>query len=355
MTSDGKAKRMNTTMKTLSVIAALLLMIAAAAALAGPTTPGDLTAGQSDDGDDDDDDSSGDEEDWTGYEVVDPGYGGAAVEPAAEEPAEAAESEDGDYNYGSLPGEATPNQDKVIGRRSLNKVPPYRLVERSLQYQERRLGVQFFRNKKGMYAPYATRAWDSFSIADRDGECLYDVNVRGVMNYRYLEGKRELLLDLSVTPGPCGLTYPNAHVEATDRISTMEGAVVSPNLIDRLDSNGMCSDMKFVQDVLQFPYKIEIIGDDVLRSVARVGTEVGSPMRAAFGDVVSFSPYPEERAIGIYVGYGLVVYNSCFGAKAHKMVAGRQYDIFRLVTGFSATRYRIHDRKFLQRYLGEVQ
>ena len=248
-----------------------------------------------------------------------------------------------------------PSEEEVYGSKALSKPPSYSLLARSLAYYERTLHIEFYRNEEGIYMPYAMASWDSFSISDRLGGCLFDVEIKGVRNFRDLEGRRQVLLELEITEGPCNIQYPNVDLSAADRVSAMEGALVSPRLLDRLDGHGMCSDRKFLESALQMPYKMEIQADDVEGSIARIGDPVDNPLDLRFGDVVFFSPYPEETTVGIYVGYGLLVYNSCFGARSHKIQEGRDYRIYRLVTGFAWTRYRIHQEKFLQQYVGVPQ
>lgn len=264
------------------------------------------------------------------------------------------EAGNGDENIDTslLPNEERPDREKELNSRPLNKPPRYEFLARSLRYYERRLGVEFYKNEQNVFSPYSVAAWDSFSIADASGQCLYDVEILGVRQFRYLDGARQVLLDMSVTPGPCNVRYPNADTAAVDRVSAMEGAVVSPKLFDRLDGGGMCSDKRFVQENLQVPYDVEVEGDDVEGSLDRLAEKIDNPIKIRFGDLVFFSPYPEERAVGIYVGYGLVVYNSCFRGKAHMMRADGDYRIYRLFQGPAWTRYRIHQQKFMEQYVG---
>jgi hypothetical protein len=252
----------------------------------------------------------------------------------------------------TLPGERTQPTGEAQGRRELSGPPSYGLWARSLRHYEQAMGIEFYRNGKGRYEPFAAASWDSFSIADRSGDCLYDVDVVGTQNFRSLEGRQAILLEMDVRPGACGLTYPKADMAAMDRVSVMEGTVVSPELVDRLGSSGMCSDVKFLAKTLQLPYQIEVVGDDLEQSVAKASDRVANALDLALGDVVFFSDYPGEDVVGIYAGYGLIVYNTCFGANAHQMRTGGNYRIYRLLTGFDWTRYRMHHERFLRQFVG---
>lgn len=282
------------------------------------------------------------------------------AEQLAEEPAEppAEPVEDGEpippsEDAADLPGENPPREEQVLGRDDITKRPGYEFLARSLRHYERELGVEFYQNELGRYLPYSVAAWDSFSIADRAGDCLFDVQMLGVQNYRHLDGRRQVLIEMEITEAPCGLSYPNADIDVADRIATMEGTVVTPALLDRLDGGSrMCSDRRFLESILQVPFKLEITGDDTERSIARIAERVQNPLNYSFGDVVFFSPYPGEVTVGVYAGYGLIVYNTCFGARAHRMTSDRDYRFYRLFCGFAWTRYRLHERTFLEEYVG---
>lgn len=265
------------------------------------------------------------------------------------------QQQDPDPDANALTGEIGYNREEVISRKEITKPPSYSLLERSLRYYERKMDVKFYRNKQDRYTPYSVAAWDSFTISDLQGECLFNVDVLGLRSFRHLDGKRQVLLDLAITEGPCSLRYPSTDSEAADKVSVMEGTVISPRLIDRLNGNGMCSDKKYIQDSLQIPYRLELTGDDIESSLGRIADRVMNPKNLRFGDLVAFSPYPEERAMGVYVGYGLIVFNSCFSGMAHQMRADGDYRIYRLYNGFAWTRYRIHEQKYLNQYMGIPQ
>ena len=253
----------------------------------------------------------------------------------------------------ALPGEQPSTQGQVKGRHELGKAPGYAVWARSLRHYEQTMGVEFYRNARGRYTPYAESSWDSFSIADRSGDCLYVVDVIGAENYKHLEGKREVLLEMDVRPGPCGLAYPKTDSQAMDRVSVMEGTVISPALVDRLAGGSpMCEDVQFLQKVLQVPYRLESPGDDLEQSISKEADRVKNALDSAVGDIVFFSAYPGETTVGIYAGYGLIIYNSCFGARSHQMQTGGNYRIYRLFAGFHWTHYRMHHDRFLQQFVG---
>lgn len=237
---------------------------------------------------------------------------------------------------------------KRVQRKSLDHEPSYGLFEDSLRYYENKLGIEFYKNAEGKYMPFSVASWDSFSIADSEGQCLYDVEIVGLMKLRF-----KVLLEMDITQGPCNLKYPDTDIAVADRVSLMEGSVISKELIDRLNGiSFLCSDKRFLQKVLQPPFDLGMAGSDLETSIAKIGEEVTDPMDLSFGDIVFFEPYPDEKTVGIYVGYGAVVYNTCFGAKIHKMSAKKRYRIYRIYTGFAWTRYRMHQQKFMQQYLG---
>jgi len=254
-----------------------------------------------------------------------------------EERAIAAEEEE-------APKEVKPRR---VVRKGIDKVPSYGLFYRSLKRYERELGIEFYKDSQGRYMPFAAYSWDSFSIADSSGECLYDIEVVGVKKTRL-----DVILDLEVSQGPCGLKYPNTDAAVMERVSTMEGSVVSYELIDQLNGFSFCSDKKFLQKVLQVPFALEHEGRDLESSLQDVAMQITNPLDISFGDIVFFEPYTGEQAVGIYVGYGVVVYHTCFGAKIHYITPKRRYRIYRIFTGFAWTRYKLHQEKFMADYMG---
>ena len=240
-----------------------------------------------------------------------------------------------------------PKKESEPKKRSLGSVPNYGLFADSLKYYERKLGVEFYKNKKGQYIPFSANSWSSFSIADRTGQCLYDVEVVGVQKLGV-----NVLLDMDISRGPCGLKYPDADVAVVERVSVMEGSVVSSELAGKKKGGFLCSDKRFLQKALQVPFDLDFGGKDLEQSIQRIAEQITNPMDLSFGDVVFFDSYPDEPSIGIYVGYGAISFNSCFGTKIHEISSKNRYRVYRLFTGFNWTQYKIHQGKFMQDYLG---
>lgn len=232
-------------------------------------------------------------------------------------------------------------------KRAISEVPSYDLLADSLRYYERRFGVEFYKNKKGKYIPFAASSWTSFSIADKAGQCLFDVEVVGLQKFG-----TTVLLEMDISRGPCGLKYPEANPEAVERVSIMEGSVVSQELTDRIQGTSLfCSDKRFLQKSLQVPFDLDFGGRDMESSIQKVAEQVTNPMDLSFGDIVFFDSYPNEPSVGIYVGYGALTMNACFKAKVHQLSAKNKYRVYRIFTGFSWTQYKLHQGKFIQNYL----
>lgn len=238
-------------------------------------------------------------------------------------------------------------KEKAPKKRAISEVPSYDLFADSLRYYERKYGVEFYKNKKGKYAPFSASSWTSFSIADKHGNCLFDVEVVGLQKFG-----ATVLLEMDISRGPCGLKYPDADPQAVERVSIMEGSVVSHELINRLNKISLfCSDKRFLQKVLQVPFDLDFGGSDIELSIQKVAEQIANPMDISFGDIVFFDSYPNERSVGIYVGYGVLTYSSCFGAKIHQISPKNKYRVYRIFTGFAWTQYKLHQGKFMQNYL----
>lgn len=244
------------------------------------------------------------------------------------------------------------NQDTLL-RENLKDPPSYRLLEDSLEFYETKLGVKFYRNDKGRYTPFASSTWKSFSIADSLNECLFNVDMKGLIAYRSLKGRYKYIIEMNIDDGPCGIAYPDPDIMAVDKVTLMEGSVITPALRDQMDRGiNFCSGEKFLQDVLQIPWKIRIRGEGLEGAVRRVAEEVRNPMDISFGDIIFFTEYYGERNIAIYVDYGLIVYNSCFKAKVRRMNTEINYKVYRLYTGFNMVQYKVHENVFMKEILG---
>lgn len=269
--------------------------------------------------------------------------------PTAETPAPASEPQEKSKKRAKPERleEAKAPKEKPPQKVAISEVPSYDLFADSLRYYERKYGIEFYKNKKGKYAPFAASSWTSFSIADKHGQCLFDVEVVGLQKFR-----TTVLLEMDISRGPCGLKYPEADPQAVERVSIMEGSVVSQELVSRVKRTSLfCSDKRFLQKVLQVPFDLDFGGSDLELSLQKVAEQIANPMDVSFGDIVFFDSYPNERSVGIYVGYGAIVYSTCFGAKIHQISAKNKYRVYRIFTGFAWTQYKLHQGKFMQDYL----
>jgi hypothetical protein len=242
----------------------------------------------------------------------------------------------------------------VMDRKPLKDPPSYRQFADSLEYYEEELGMKFFRNKKGRFVPYATSGWKNFTIADRLNECIYDVAMKDLIVYRHLQGRMKGLIEMDITRAGCGIKYPDVDYVAMDKVTLMEGSVISPNLQD-LTKGGLSltRGAAFLQRVLQLPWRVDSLEGGLEQAVSKVGTEIRNPLDITYGDVVFFTEHYGERNVGLYVDYGLIVYNSSFRASARKMDSSINYRIYRIYTGFNLARYKVHENKFLRDFVGQ--
>ena len=242
---------------------------------------------------------------------------------------------------------------KILDRKPLKDPPTYRQLAASLAYYEKELGVKFYQNKKGRYQPYSTAGWQSFSIADDLNECLYDINMKGQINYRSIQGRTRNMIEMEIMRGPCGIKAPDADSVAQDKVTLMEGAVISP-AIDQQMTGGvsLVKGSTFLQKILELPWRVDSLEGGLEQSVAKVGVEVKNPLDITFGDVIFFTQYYGERNVGIYVDYGYIVYNSCFRATVRKMDSEINYRIYRIYTGPNLIQYKLHENKFIRDIVG---
>ncbi|MBZ0272264.1 hypothetical protein K8I61_09510 [bacterium] len=255
----------------------------------------------------------------------------------------------------SGPEESNFAQDELM-RQPLKDPPSYGLFHDSMEFYEQKLGIKFYKNDKGRYLPYSTSTWKSFSIADQYNSCLYDFSMKGLIGYRSLEGRFRYVIEMDFAEGPCGVQYPNVDVTAMDKVTLMEGSVITPALKDQLGRGlNFCSAEKFLQQVLQVPWKIRVRGEGLEQAIARYAEEIKNPMDITYGDIVFFTRYYGERNVAIYVDYGVIVYNSCFKAKARRMTPDINYRVYRLYTGFSLAEYKVHQDVFMQDIVGRPE
>lgn len=246
---------------------------------------------------------------------------------------------------------------RVLDRKPMEDPPNYRQLASSLEYYEKQLGIKFFKNSKNRYQPYSTAGWQSFSIADDLNECLYDINMKGLVTYRAAGGKTMSMIEMDIARGPCGIKYPDADSSAQDRITLMEGSVVTPALDEQV--NGRVSLLRganFLQKILALPWRVDSIEGGLEQAVAKVSYEVKNPLDVTYGDVVFFTEFYGERNVGVYIDYGHLVYNSCFRAKVAKMDSrSMDYRIYRIYTGPNAIQYKVHQGVVIQKFIGSPE
>jgi hypothetical protein len=227
------------------------------------------------------------------------------------------------------------------------------MLARSLEYYEGNSGVTFYRNEKGTFFPFSSYAWNHFSIADSEANCLYDVKVVRQRSFQHLDGEFATLLELNVEKGPCNIRYPDANVEALDRLQNMEGAVVTRQLLKYLnEGTQFISDAKFIQQALQVPWQVESNTYGLEPFLDKLAQRVENPMEITFGDIVFFSEYVGEVTMGVYAGYGLIVTNCCFRTQVRRLNNETEYRIYRIYSGFDQVKYKIHQDRVLHQFLG---
>ena len=248
------------------------------------------------------------------------------------------------------------NTGSILERKPLKDPPTYRQLATSLNFYEEQLGIRFFKNAKDRYVPYSASDWKSFSIADDLNECLYDVQMRGLIVYRSMRGKTRGIIEMDVQKGPCGIRYPDADVTAQDKVGLMEGSLVTPAMEEQLNGGlSLNSGAKFLQTVLSLPWKVDSLEGGLEQAVGKVGIEIKNPMDVTFGDVVFFTEYYGERNVGVYVDYGSIIYNSCFRAQLRKMDPSINYRVYRIYTGFNLVRYKLHQNRFMKDFVGQPE
>ncbi len=252
------------------------------------------------------------------------------------------------------PGTALPD-DPESSRRYASELkgpPSYALFARSLDFAEKRRDVQFRRNENGAYQLYSAYAWNHFTIADAENNCLYDVTFNRLTSFQGLGGGYSTLLDLEITPGPCGISALDLKVEALDRLQNLEGAIISQKVLANMrKGTNFISDPSFLQDVLQVPWAVKSQAYGLEPYLARNLAAIEDPDDITFGDIVIFSEYIGEHTVGIYVGYGVIVCNCCFRTQVHRVRGDLEYRVYRLYSGFSLADYQIHQDSVLQQFL----
>ena len=245
---------------------------------------------------------------------------------------------------------------RILDRKPLKNPPTYRQLAASLAYYENELGIKFYKNKQGRYQPYSTSGWQSFTLADDLNECIYDVNMKGLINYRTVQARTRAMIEMDIERGPCGIRYPDADSTAQDKVTLMEGSVITPAIEGQMTGGvTLVRGATFLQRILSLPWKVDSLEGGLEQAVAKVGVEVKNPLDVTFGDVVFFTEYYGERNVGVYVDYGYIVFNSCFRAQVRKMDAEINYRIYRIYTGPNLIQYKLHENKFIRDFVGGPQ
>ena len=243
----------------------------------------------------------------------------------------------------------------TLDQKPLEDPPSYGQLASSLEHWEKELGVKFYRNSKGYFQPYSVSNWNSFTIADDLNECLFEVQMKGLVTYRHMGGGVRAAIDMEIHRGPCGIKAPYAEIEAIDAVNLMESTVITPSLMDQVNSISLCTGTKFIQRNMSVPWRVDSIPGGLEQAVGKIGYEVKNPLDITFGDIVFFTEYYGERNVGIYVDYGNMVYNSCFRAKVRRMDSKINYRVYRLYTGFNLVEYKLHENKFIEGFVGGPQ
>jgi len=235
--------------------------------------------------------------------------------------------------------------------------PSYKNLVEQLENRADKKGVKFYLTPEGYHVLFALKDTDTFFIADKTGTCLFQIGV----TYEEQTAAQLTANDITITPGPCSLRYPDISEEAAKIVTTMAEDLVIPSLMDRLTGKpwfGECSEKNFLRQTLlqKMPYDINDNNSEPEGTIAQISTRIMNSLDIAFGDVVFFPFRKNQTAVGVYVGYGLVVYHKdCSAAAVHRLSGDIPYRIYRPIAGFSWTRYQIKDIEFLQNYIDQTK
>lgn len=241
----------------------------------------------------------------------------------------------------------------AFDQKQLLSLPHYKNLADLLENKGSQKGVSFYLTPASNYILFALNASETFFIPDKTGTCLFQI---GLLSDNQA-ASQQIISDISITPGPCGLKYPDTSAEVRKIVSTMAEEIVLPGLKDRLSGKpwiGECSDKNFLQQTLlqKMPYDIRPTATDLEGAISQFAINVNDPLEIAFGDVIFFPLQKNTNTVGIYMGYGLVVYHKdCSKAGVHRLTGGIQYRIYRPITGFAWTRYQPSDSDFLLNHL----
>jgi len=234
-------------------------------------------------------------------------------------------------------------------------IPEFSQLAKALEQTGREYGLQFFRNGNGMPLLYSASTRNSFTIADRTGNCLYELRLLPEDTRRRRSGDDPTLPLLDLMPGPCGLSFPDIDPTVRQAVSEMEATVVSPAILGRLDAAPRladCSPEAMIQEILPLPYRVRALNGSVEEWLWRNAELLTDPFDLSFGDMVAFDENEDPTRIGIYTGHGLVVYHqSCDTVGIHRMGNQFTYRAYRLFTGFAWSGHVLAEAELLKRYL----
>ena len=247
-----------------------------------------------------------------------------------------------------VPAEPAPNPYRDL--------PDVARLTRAMEQVETEYGIQFFRNRNGIPLLYSAQTRQAFTIADRTGNCLYDIRILPPESRRRRSGDAPDLPLIDVTPGPCGLSYPDLDPGAKQSVADMESLVVFPALTAWLEGSTLpvCSPEGMIQEILPVPYRVAPTDEDPEEWLWSFSEPVTDPLELSFGDIVAFGHQPEPSHLGIYTGHGLVVYyEDCKQARIHRMGTEHPYRAYRLFTGFSWSAHVLSGADLLRKYAPE--
>ncbi|MBU0729723.1 MAG: hypothetical protein KKE17_15490 [Proteobacteria bacterium] len=237
---------------------------------------------------------------------------------------------------------------KTFEKASLVAQPGYQALAEQLDNQEKKKGVKLFRNTDNAYQLFSSNSPTKFTISDKSGTCLFEVEIP-VADPQNGIGKKEEML---ITSGPCGLKIPDVDKRVEALVKTMANDFYA-SLMEVLNSQEVsenCTGADFLKKTLlkNYPFDLKVEGNDLEGYIAGIGYEIVNSLDIAFGDVVFFSPGKDNKVVGLYAGYGLVVYNKGCQAVVHRLAGNYRYRFYRILTGYAWTNYQLPGANVLQ-------
>ncbi len=253
----------------------------------------------------------------------------------------------------AAPKAGASGDDARAGVTDIVSPPSYDVFTRSLEVAEQHHNVQFRRNGKGGYFPFAANSWNHFTIADADNTCLYDVRVTGQRRFLQLGGAFQTILELDVVKGACGLMAENLNTSVLDHLQHVEGAVITAKLMEYMRKGRFfLTDIGFLQTTLQAPFQLAPPPNKGFEPYfAEKMERVDNSSDIAYGDIVVYSKELGEHAVGTYVGYGVVATGCCFHTEMQRLSTRIDYHVYRLYAGFAQVNYKVHYDAIMHRLL----